>query len=184
MHQGRFVCTGNIFRSLTAEFALRQQPGNRPDLWVASAGTAERHFEVHPSVRDYLRSRGIDVSSHRRRTVRADMLRGRVSVIAMSTDHRGFIAQHFLRRDVALFTEACGLDPAPLPDIHEAVSDCLTNAQAAEAHVRLTIDRILGLTPRLASRPAQLTDPAELRTWGPDCSLKMTKCTQGGRCKH
>ena len=152
MRQVLFVCTGNIFRSLTAEYALRHALGLRPDLQVASAGTEDRWYDVHPLVSDHLRSRGIDVSRHRRRTLTADMFAPTVTVIAMSTDHRDFIAQRFGRRDVPLFTEACGLEPAPLLDIHEAVPDYASNPEASAAHVRGTIDRILELTPELARR--------------------------------
>jgi len=152
MRQVLFVCTGNIFRSLTAEYALRQALGARPGILVASAGTEDRWYDVHPLVSGHLHSRGIDVSRHRRRTLTADMLTPVVTVIAMSTDHREFIAQNFGRRDVPLFTEACGLEPAPLPDIHEAVPDYASNPEASAAHIRDTIDRILELTPGLARR--------------------------------
>jgi hypothetical protein len=67
-------------------------------------------------------------------------------------DHRDFIAQNFGRHDVPLFTEACGMEPAPLLDIHEAVPDYASNPDASAAHIRDTIDRILELTPNLARR--------------------------------
>ena len=152
MRQILFVCTGNIFRSLTAEYALRHALDPRAGILVASAGTEDRWYDVHPLVSGHLHSRGNDVSRHRRRTLTADMFAPTVTVIAMSTDHRDFIAQNFGRRDVPLFTEACGLEPAPLLDIHEAVPDYASNPDASAAHIRDTIDRILELTPGLARR--------------------------------
>jgi protein-tyrosine phosphatase len=152
MRQVLFVCTGNIFRSLTAEYALRQELDPRAGIVVASAGTEDRWYDVHPLVSGHLHSRGIDVSRHRRRTLTADMLAPGVTVIAMSTDHRDFIAQNLGRRDVPLFTEACGLEPAPLLDLHEAIPDYASNPEASAAHIRETIDRILELTPELARR--------------------------------
>ena len=153
MRQVLFVCTGNVFRSLTAEYALRQVLGNRNGVRVSSAGTENLTCTVDPMVSAYLDSRGIDVSRHRRRTLTADMLQTPVTVIAMSTDHREFIAQRF-GRDVPLFTQACGLEAAPLLDVGEAISDPGSNPTAREAHIRLTIDRILQLTPQLARRLA------------------------------
>ena len=62
------------------------------------------------------------------------------------------LAERFGRRDVPLFTEACGVPSSPLPDIEEVIPDFATNAAAVEDHVRMTIDRIIELTPRLAER--------------------------------
>jgi hypothetical protein len=67
------------------------------------------------------------------------------------------LAEQFDRRDVPLFTEACGLPGEPLPDVDEAVTDFVTNAVAVAAHVRMTIDRIIELTPRLAQRLSRRT---------------------------
>ena len=152
MRRVLFVCTGNIFRSLTAEYALRRVLGTRTDVMVASAGTEDFPHVVIPLVRDYLLAHGLDVSRHRRRTLTAQILREPGPVIAMSTEHRSILAEHFDRRDVLLFTEACGLPAEPLPDVNEAIRDYETNPVAAAAHVRMIIDRIIELTPHLARR--------------------------------
>lgn len=52
-----FVCTGNVFRSLTAEYALRRALGATSDVVVASAGTEEFPHVVRPIVEDYLLAR-------------------------------------------------------------------------------------------------------------------------------
>ena len=83
-----FVCTGNIFRSLTAEHALRHALGERPGIHVSSAGTVDFPHVVRPNVRDYLLSRGFDVSRHQRRTLTEAILRDSHLVIAMSLDHQ------------------------------------------------------------------------------------------------
>jgi protein-tyrosine phosphatase len=147
-----FVCTGNIFRSVTAEYALRNVLGSRRDITVASAGTEDFPHVVSPLVTDYLLARGLDVSRHRRRTLTAQLLEEPGLVIAMSTEHRSVLIERFNRRDVPLFTEACGLPSEPLPDVDEVVRDHKTNPVGVEAHVRMIIDRIIELTPRLASR--------------------------------
>lgn len=147
-----FICTGNIFRSLTAEYALRHVLGARSDIVVTSAGTEDFPHVVRPVVRDYLLARGLDVRQHRRRTLTAEMLQEPGLVIAMSTEHRAVLAECFDRRDVPLFTQACGLPAEPLPDVDDVVPDHEANAVAVEAHIRMTIDRIIELTPRLAQR--------------------------------
>jgi protein-tyrosine-phosphatase len=147
-----FVCTGNIFRSMTAEYVLRNVIGARSDIIVASAGTEDFPHVVRPFVKDYLLARGLDVSGHRRRTLTAQLLQEPGVVIAMSTEHRVFLAERFGHRNVPLFTQACGLPGKPLPDADEVVREHDTNPVAVEAHMRMIVDRIIELTPRFAKR--------------------------------
>ena len=64
---------------------------------------------VNLHVRDYLLTRGLDVSRHCRRTLTAQILEKPGPVIAMSTEHRSLLAERFNCRGVPLFTEACGI---------------------------------------------------------------------------
>lgn len=155
MRRVLFVCTGNIFRSLTAEHGLRHALQARKDIHVSSAGTVDFPHVVRPNVREYLLSKGFDVSRHQRRTLTREIVSQSDLVIAMSTDHRSFILDRF-GHPVPLFLEACGEAGDVLPDIEEVVLDYHTNTAAVDAHVRATIDRILSLTPRLAVRLDEL----------------------------
>jgi protein-tyrosine phosphatase len=146
-----FVCTGNIFRSLTAERGLRHALRDRADIQVSSAGTVDFPHVVAPGVREYLLSRGFDVSGHQRRTLTEAILGESHLVIAMSVNHRAYIRDRF-GRAAPLFLEACGEPGEALPDIEEAVLDWQTNPTAVDAHMRATIDRILALSPILARR--------------------------------
>lgn len=146
-----FVCTGNIFRSLTAEYALRRELGADSRLVVASAGTEDYPYVVRPNVREYLLSKGLDVSAHRRRTLTPEILRSANQVVAMSLDHQRFMAERFAYR-APVFLEACGGACEALPDIEDVVHDYKTNPAAVDAHVRMTIDRIIEAVPRLALR--------------------------------
>ena len=150
-----FVCTGNIFRSLTAEYALRRELGAQSALVVASAGTDDYPHVVRPNVRDYLLAKGLDVRAHRRRTLTREILKESELVIAMSTDHQRFLAERFALR-APVFLEACGGACEALPDIEDVVLDYRTNAAAVDAHVRKTIDLIIEQTPRLARRLQEL----------------------------
>jgi hypothetical protein len=51
---------------------------------------------------------------------------------------------------VPLFLEVCGHGAEWLPDIDEVVPDWQRNQAGTEAHIRLTIDRIVELAPRMA----------------------------------
>jgi protein-tyrosine-phosphatase len=129
--------------------------GADTDILVASAGTEDFPHVVHPFVRDYLLTKGLDVSHHRRRTLSPEILNEARFVIAMSTEHRRVLVKRFNCPDVPLFTAACGLPSEPLPDVEEAVIDHKTNPAAVAAHIRKTIDRIIELTPQLAKRIVQ-----------------------------
>jgi len=143
-----FVCTGNIFRSLTAEYALRRELG--PGIAVSSAGTDDYPHLVRPNVREYLLTKGLDVRAHKRRTVTREILGGAELVVAMSTDHQRYLREKFAL-EAPVFLEACGGKCEALPDIEEVVLDYRTNTAAVDAHVRKTIDTIIDLTPRLAA---------------------------------
>jgi protein-tyrosine phosphatase len=149
VHRVLFVCTGNIFRSLTAEFALRRALGPDSTVVVSSAGTQDYPHVVHPLVRDYLLTCGLDVSGHRRRTLTRELIDDATVVVAMNHDHQRFIREYHAR-DVPLYTEACGQSAEPLPDVEDVIADFERNPQAVAAHVRWTIDRIIALAPGLA----------------------------------
>jgi protein-tyrosine phosphatase len=144
-----FVCTGNIFRSLTADLALRRALAARSEIHVSSAGTDDYPHLVRPYTAGYLLQKGYDASSHRRRTLTQAIMDESQLVVAMSTDHQAFIRARF-ERQVPLFLEVCGQRADWLPDIEDVIPDWQTNRPAVEAHVRATIDRIVELTPRMA----------------------------------
>lgn len=143
-----FVCTGNIFRSLTADRAVRGLLAAQSGFHVSSAGTVDYPHDVRPYTRGYLLSKGFDVGSHRRRTLTQAIMDESQLVVAMSTDHQAFIREQF-GRDVPLYLEVCGVGTEWLPDIEDVIPDYQTNRPAVEAHVRATIDRIVELAPRM-----------------------------------
>ena len=154
MHRVLFVCTGNIFRSLSAEYALRHCNEN---IIVSSAGTEDFPHVVKPEVRDYLMTKGLDVRRHARRTLTRAILGEADLTIAMGLDHRDFIETQFGLKPL-LYLEACGLTAEGLPDIEEVVHDYRTNPAAVTAHVRWTINRIVELAPSLAARLDSLVE--------------------------
>jgi protein-tyrosine phosphatase len=125
-----FVCTGNIFRSMTAEYALkaRLEPGS--PIRVSSAGTRALPQDMHPDVRAYFMQRGMDPSHHRQRKVSVELLQASDLVIAMSTDHQAFLFGTFQHR-ARLFNEVCHGRSEPLLDVWEAVPTWETDLETA-----------------------------------------------------
>ena len=103
---------------------------------------------MRPNVREYLLTKGIDVSAHQRRTLTREILRSASYVVAMSLNHQRFMLERFAWR-APVFLEACGGACEALPDIEEVVLDYRTNPAAVDAHVRKTIDTIIEAMPRL-----------------------------------
>jgi protein-tyrosine phosphatase len=98
------VCTGNICRSPIAEGFLRAELARRfgeggPD--VSSAGTAG--WQGSPATDEGVRAAGelgVDITGHRARKLRGEMIRGSDLILAMATGHRD--------RVVAQVPEAAG----------------------------------------------------------------------------
>ena len=146
-----FVCTGNIFRSLTAEYAVRRALGAHSPIRVSSAGTEDFPYVVKPVVANYLLSCGLDVRSHQRRTLTERLLSEATVVIGMNHDHQAFIRERY-GREVPLFMELCGFQAHALPDVEDVIPDPANHPAAVETHVRRTIDRIIELSPSLVQR--------------------------------
>lgn len=101
-----FVCTGNVFRSLTAEYALRSRLGHTTSIIVASAGIEAKAQPVHEWIRTRLQMKGADVSGHIPRRVTGELIKMASLVIAMGRDHQKFIQGEF-ERPVRLFNDLC-----------------------------------------------------------------------------
>ncbi len=150
-----FVCTGNIFRSMTAEYALRAHLTDRNRFTVSSAGTHDfSTAQVRDDVASYLQTKGIDVSGHMRRTLTHDHIRDATHIIAMNDDHKAFLLDRFSVVS-PLFSEACGNVSTPLPDVDDLFAPEDRHSLEAQQHIYLTIDKIIDQVPNLARR---LTD--------------------------
>ncbi|MDE3224610.1 MAG: low molecular weight phosphatase family protein [Nitrospirota bacterium] len=146
-----FVCTGNVFRSLVAEHALRARAGTGSGYLVGSAGIEARPQPVHPLVRGRLLEKGADPSRHVQRKLTEDLLTGARLVVAMGRDHQEFIRRHF-GREVPLFNQICYERDEPVLDVEEAIPDWEQNQEAAKAYTLWVIDYIWEAIPALLAR--------------------------------
>ena len=111
-----FVCSGNIFRSLVAEYALKAQFGSRVGYLIGSAGIEALPQEIHLVVLAGLREKGVDPSRHRQRKLTRDLIEETAVVIAMGRNHQAWIRGEFAR-EVPLFNHICyGIDQ-PILDV-------------------------------------------------------------------
>jgi protein-tyrosine phosphatase len=146
-----FICTGNVFRSVTAEYALRTKLGPDARLIVGSAGIEARPQALHPMIVEYLRAKGADPSAHVQRRLTRELLESADLAIAMGFDHRDFIREQF-GSNVHLFNQVCFDKEEPVLDVHEAIPDWQSNMDQARAYVQSVVDHIWDATPALLAR--------------------------------
>lgn len=141
-----FVCTGNIFRSVVAEYALKAALGRGGRYRVGSAGIVAAPQPIHPLIDARLRDKGADPSHHVQRQLTEALLDSTDVLVAMGLDHREFIRQRF-GREASLFNQICHGAEESVLDIHEAVPDFAHNPDAAFAYAVRAIDHIWASAP-------------------------------------
>ena len=146
-----FVCTGNIFRSLAAEYALKQHLGPQGLYCVGSAGIEAKPQSIHPIVRARLLERGADPVGHIQRKLTQSLLDEADCVVAMGRDHQEAVQQLF-GLSIPLFNQLCFEHDEPILDMHEALPDWEEDEAQARAYVISVIDHICDAVPRFAAR--------------------------------
>ena len=143
-----FVCTGNIFRSMTAESALKASLGADTFCIVGSAGIDAKPQSVHHWVQTRLREKGADPSNHVQRQLTKELVEAADLVIAMGRDHQVFVLEQF-GRDVPLFNQICLGHDKPILDLHEVIPDWEADPERARAYVWSVIDLIWTTAPAI-----------------------------------
>ena len=141
-----FICSGNIFRSMVAEYALKALLDPSSPYTVGSAGTEALPQHVHPLIRERLFAKGSDPSHHIQRKLTRELLDKVTLPIAMGLNHRDWIRQNF-DRDVQLFNEICFRKCEPILDLHEAIPDWQNNLEASREYVLSVIDYLWSTMP-------------------------------------
>ncbi|MBI5855665.1 MAG: hypothetical protein HZB35_10660 [Nitrospirae bacterium] len=146
-----FVCTGNVFRSMVAEYALKAHLKWNASYVVESAGIRAVTQPMLPLLREHLRERGIDPRGHRPRQLTEKMLKQADLAIAMSTDHQEFIKREF-GHEVPLFSQAAFDTIEPLLDVHEVIPNWEIRLPEARDYILSVVDRIWTAMPVLLTR--------------------------------
>jgi protein-tyrosine-phosphatase len=137
-----FVCSGNVFRSLSAQLALQSVAPQ--GMTAASAGCWTRaEFRMRGDIRERLAHWNADCSAHRPRQLTREIIDGADLVVAMSRDHQAYIEQTFGRR-VPLYMEIAAGRSDAFPDLPDIVPDYRNDKDAARAYVNRAIDAIFG----------------------------------------
>ena len=146
-----FVCTANIFRSVTAEYALKFKLGAHRSCIVSSAGIDAKPQPMHAWVQGRLREKGADPTTHVQRQLTQELVEAADLVLAMGRDHQAYIREQF-GRDVPLFNQACLGHDKPVLDLHEVMPEWERDPERARAYVWSVIDMIWATAPALLPR--------------------------------
>ncbi len=146
-----FVCTGNVFRSVAAEYAVRAQSGPQSCYRVESAGINASPQSVPLVVSTPLIQKGIDPSAHIPQALTKELIDRMDLIIAMSLNHREFIQRQF-GLTAPLFNEVSFGEETPILDLHEALPHWERDLVEARAYVESVIDHIWEAVPALMTR--------------------------------
>jgi len=111
------VCVGNICRSPTAEFLLRQRLGDAHSAQVSSAGlSAMAGYAMDATSLALLREHGIDGEAHRARQLDSALLRQSDLILAMEKNHVAAMARMAPEASGKIFLLDRWLDGRDVPD--------------------------------------------------------------------
>lgn len=138
-----FVCTGNVFRSMSAEFALRSALPPHSNITVSSAGTRGRPEKaLHPDVIDRLDQLGVtDHRTHIPRRLTEEFMKAADLTIAMNLDHQEFIRKNFNRETPNYMQIVTGKSQALL-DLPDVIPDHRNHPKETRAFIYKTVDFI------------------------------------------
>jgi len=139
-----FVCSGNVFRSMSAEYCLEKilkQKKNRS--WqVMSAGITAKPQLIHPQTRLTLAKLGITDVRHKQHKLHKKMLLDAHVVIGMAQNHLDFMKQKFNFTKALLFNQVALGKKISIWDIEDTVKDYKTNPIAVNKQIEKTIRQI------------------------------------------
>jgi len=144
-----FVCTGNTFRSVIAEYCLKNYLKKRGinNILVSSAGIIIKPKGIDPLVLEKLKNKGIDASKHKPRKLTAEMIRNFDVVIALHKEQQDFIERNF-GIYVPLFNEIAIEKNLSVSDI-DSISTGPNKEELIKRHVKETINHIYQNTSKI-----------------------------------
>lgn len=108
-----FVCTGNVFRSMSAEFLMKKyiEDNRIKDVLVSSAGTSAKEWNYpYTETVERLQHYDVDPTRHIPQRVTHDMVDNVDIIICMTKDHQKKIMERFGKESVLFNKIAHGVD--------------------------------------------------------------------------
>lgn len=144
-----FVCTGNIFRSMSAEYLFKKylKDNKLTRFEVSSAGIIAKKQKANLDLVEKLSSLGISISKHKQRKLTKKILDESDIVIAMDKTHFDFIKQKFnyhsiLYNLLAIGEESSVLDIDSIKNFEKKPLDVKKHIQKTVIYLNKTIPNL------------------------------------------
>ncbi len=146
-----FVCTGNVFRSVSAEQCFKKylSDNNISDWKVGSAGIIADEASVDPKILETLKELGIDNVVYQQRKLTREILEDYDVIVGMAENHIEFMKSEFGYKYAILFNELASNEKTSIWDIEDEIPDYLTNRSAVEEKLDRTVREIHDKIPSL-----------------------------------
>lgn len=146
-----FVCTGNVFRSVSAEHCFKKYLSDNgiTDWEVGSAGTLAPEEQIDPKVLETLHELGISSFKHQQNKLTREMIDSHDAIVCMAENHMEFIKSELGYAHAVLFNDLAIEKQTSIWDMEDDVPDYATNRQAVEEKLERTVRDIHGKIPSL-----------------------------------
>jgi protein-tyrosine-phosphatase len=144
-----FVCSGNVFRSFSAEKCLKHYCilNNINDIEVSSAGiSGNKNQKVKPEIYDELKKLGINIIKHTPKKLTQDIINKNDLIVSMGFNHRNYIKEKFGVHSF-LFQEVCLGNKEPVLDNNESLKDYTVYSWRTEIFNRQMVRNICSDIP-------------------------------------
>jgi len=144
-----FVCSGNVFRSMCAEYSLKKycELHNITDISVESAGIyGDKKQDIRPEVIDEFKKLDVNITGHKSRKLTKEMLDNNDLIISMGLNHKKYIKDVFGYHSV-LFEEVCLGNKEPILDNNESLKNYTIYSWQSEQFNRQMVRNIYNDVP-------------------------------------
>lgn len=143
-----FVCKGNIFRSMSAEYLMKYyvEKEGIEVMKISSAGTEANLQVAHPKTINRLQHYHCNPSNHIQRKINKEILQEQDLIICMGNNHKKIIEELWFH--CKLFNELAYNKMKDVSDIEEFLAPGYTEQQKSDYIIK-TIDYIHDAIPYL-----------------------------------
>lgn len=148
-----FVCSGNIFRSMSAKLLTKkylEEIGEKRFV-MRSAGTTAKKQDMHAQTRRSLDALGINYSSHKQTKLTQELVDSSDIIICMADYHQEFIKEHF-NAYAHLYNKFCLGEQTNVDDINDVLEEDEYFAEPGDKHVANIIKHLHETTPTLVNK--------------------------------